>query len=246
MPSLSLVRRRFRERSRETELLDGPVLDPADLRANLRELALLNRLPGGSSASIAAIRRLTSGRAEVSILDVGTGGGDMPVSFVRHARRRDVRWTVVATDSRPEILELARRRIRSEPGVTLQLAEGRQLPFPERAFDVAHASLLLHHLDPGMAVEVLGEMARVARLGIVINDLQRGVIHAAITAATVFGLTRNRYTRHDGVVSARRAYTLAERRELLEAVGLRVAWESNRLAPRVATAAVARRTAPDR
>lgn len=235
------VQRLRRERTGDPELLDGEDLELDDVRANLRELALLNRLPGGASASIAAVRRLAGRRDAVSILDVGTGGADIPLALVRHGRRHGLEWSVLATDARPDILGIARRRVRSEPAITLQLADGRRLPYPERSFDVAHSSLLLHHLDPGTAVEVLSEMARVARLGVVVNDLQRGPMHFAVTAATVLGLARNRYTRHDGIASARRAYTLAERRDLLATAGLRVLWESSRWAPRVATAAAAAR-----
>ncbi|MFN2483809.1 MAG: methyltransferase domain-containing protein [Candidatus Limnocylindria bacterium] len=233
-------------RTDERELLDAETLDPRELRANLRELARLNRLPGGVWASIHGIESLTGDGGQVSVLDVGTGGGDMPIAFVRHARARGRRWIVVAAEPRPEILELARRRVRSEPAITVEPADARQLPFADRSFDVAHASLLLHHLDRGRAIEALSEMARVAREGVVINDLQRGPLHYAVTAAVVLGLTQSRYSRHDGLVSARRAYTLDERHDLIEAAGLRVAWQSSRLAPRVATAAVPRRHRAER
>ena len=48
-------------------------------------------------------------------------------------------------------------------------------PLADREVDVTHASLLIHHLDPDDAVVALGEMRRVSRLGVVINDLRRGV-----------------------------------------------------------------------
>ena len=224
-------------RSGDAELLDGPLLDREELAANLRELAMLNRLPGGTAASIEAIEHVANGARDLSILDLGTGGGDMPSAFARHGRRRG-RWRIVATDLRPEIVELARARVRDEADVTVELADATRLPFPNAAFDVAHASLLLHHLEPHAAISMLSEMRRVARLGVVINDLQRGVLHLAITATTVLALARSRYTRHDGLLSARRAYTLVERGRLLAAAELRVDWQSNRLAPRVVSAAI--------
>ena len=42
-------------------------------------------------------------------------------------------------------------------------ATGRSLPFADGAFDVAHASLVVHHLDPDAVDRLLREMARVAR-----------------------------------------------------------------------------------
>ncbi|MDP9243817.1 MAG: methyltransferase domain-containing protein [Chloroflexota bacterium] len=234
---LSLPSWPLRARAHEPELLDLADLDPVELRANLRELALLNRLPGGVGASIRAMQRL-AGDDEISILDVGTGGGDMPLAFARHASRRD-RWRVIASDSRPEILDLAAAWTASDPNVSTLLADGRHLPIGDGEVDIAHASLLLHHLDPPDAVLVLRELRRVSRRGVVVNDLQRGILPCALTALTVAALARSRYTRHDGILSARRAYTLAELDSMLAEAGLGRAWRSSTLLPRVVTAALA-------
>jgi ubiquinone/menaquinone biosynthesis C-methylase UbiE len=233
---LSLPLWPLRARADEPELLDLPDLDPVELRANLRELALLNRLPGGARASIRAISRLV-GAGEVSILDVGTGGGDLPLAFARHGRRRGP-WRVIASDSRPEILDLAAAWTGSEPNVTTLLADGRQLPIGDGEVDVGHASLVLHHLDPPDVVLVLRELRRVSRRGVVINDLQRGIVPFTATAVTVAALARSRYTCHDGILSARRAYTLAELDTMLAEAGLRATWRSSTLFPRVVTAAL--------
>ncbi len=232
---LSLPLWPLRARAHEPELLDLPDLDAAELRANLRELALLNRLPGGAAASIRAIARL-AGDDEIGILDVGTGGGDLPLVFARHGRGR---WKVIASDSRPEILDLAAAWTAAEPLVTTLLADGRQLSLGDGEVDVAHASLVLHHLDPVAVVAMLREMRRVSRRGVVINDLQRGVLSFAMTALVTTALGRSRYTRHDGILSARRAYTLGELDAMLGEAGLRRAWRSSTLIPRVVTAAVA-------
>ncbi len=109
-----------------------------------------------------------------------------------------------------------------ESGLALQVGDGRSLPFADRSFDVAHVSLVIHHLEPDAAVGLLREMARVARLGIVVNDLVRS--RPAWIGAWLLGrlLTRNRYTRHDGPLSVRRAYTVAELTGLIASAGLRV------------------------
>lgn len=236
LPALPLARR-----SQETELLDRHELDPDALRANLREMAMFNRLPGGTQASIGAIERLADGARELTIVDVGTGGGEMARDFVRHGRRRPARWRVVAVDRRSEVLEIARGTVHDEPDLELVLADGRQLPLEDEAVDVAHASLLLHHLDPPDAQVLLGELRRVARRGVVINDLHRGLLPFLVTSATVLFLARANYTRHDGILSARRAHTLGELDALLAAAGLEATWRSSRILPRVVSVAERRR-----
>ena len=156
------------------ELLDGPLDDPAALTANLRDLARINRLTGGTRLSVRAIAALGE---PATVLDVGTGGADIPMTLIARARAEGRELAVTATDSRPEVLAAARAgrpSIERTAGLILELADGRGLSYPDAAFDVAHASLVLHHLDPDEAVAFLRELRRVARHGIVVNDLVRG------------------------------------------------------------------------
>jgi ubiquinone/menaquinone biosynthesis C-methylase UbiE len=212
------------------ELLDGPLDDPAALAGNLRDLRRLNRALGGVRISRLAVDRLLSAAPThldartTSILDVGTGGADIPVALLADARRRGRQLEVVATDVHPEVLDaarVARPALAHVPGLALDVADGRSLPHPDRSFDIAHASLVVHHLPPDDAVTLLAEMARVARLGIVINDLDRRRRHWLGALLVGHLLTRNRYTRRDAPLSVRRAYTPGEMRELLARAGLR-------------------------
>ena len=206
------------------ELLDGPLDDPAALRGNLRDLARINRWLGGAGLSARAIDALASGRETLTVLDVGTGAADIPAALLARAARDGRHLRVTAIDNRPEVLVAAvarQPRLGLTPGLELHVGDGRSLPFPDRSFDIAHASMLIHHLEPIAAVAVLGEMSRVARRGIVVNDLLRGRI-AWLGAWLLSHLaTRNRYTRYDAPLSVRRAYTVAELTSLIAAAGLR-------------------------
>jgi ubiquinone/menaquinone biosynthesis C-methylase UbiE len=210
------------------ELLDGERLDPDELRVNLREMAMLNRLPGGTGDSVRATIRLLDRAAAASVVDVGTGSGD----FARRLlERRPAQITAV--DLRSEVLEIAARNLRGRDEVTLLQADARALPLADDTADVVHASLLIHHFDPADAVSALREMRRVARRGVVVNDLRRGRLAFVLSAVTVLALSRGRYTRHDGVLSARRAYTLPELDDLAAQAGLRLAARTLRALPRV-------------
>lgn len=220
-------------RADAVELLDAGRLEPAEIEENLVDLARLNRLPGGTGASIQGIRRLVGAREQVRVLDVGTGRGDLPIAFARRG------WRTVGLDVNPGVLRIARDETAHTGLVEVAEGDARSLPVEDGAFDVAHCSLLVHHLDPGEAVDALREMARVARAGIVVNDLRRGMwpLYATVASAAVLG--RSRVTRHDSLASARRAYTLDELDELLASAGLRTRWRSPGWMPRVVTAATA-------
>jgi hypothetical protein len=218
----------LRTRSPDHELLDAELLDPDELTLNLREMAFLNRLPGGSGESVRAVERLIADRPDPVVLDVGTGSADF---VVRLCRRRPVR--VIASDLRAEVLAIAARNLADINHVSVLQADARALPLADGEVDVVHASLLLHHLDPREAVAALREMRRVARCGVVINDLRRGPVPFALTALAIMVLSRGSWTHHDGILSARRAYTLGELDALAGEAGLTLAARSNRFWPRV-------------
>jgi ubiquinone/menaquinone biosynthesis C-methylase UbiE len=210
------------------ELLDGPLDDPAVLAGNLRDLRRSNRVFGGtrltSRALDALVGTVADAGTEISLLDVGTGAADIPLALIDEWQRRGRRLDVTAVDERAEVIEAARRvspRVETTARLTLAVADGRALPYPEDSFDVAHASLVLHHLEPIDAVALLREMGRVARRGIIVNDLNRSrwTLAGAWLASHV--ATLNPYSRHDAALSARRAYTLSEAHALIAAAGLR-------------------------
>ncbi|MEZ0239544.1 MAG: methyltransferase domain-containing protein [Chloroflexota bacterium] len=210
------------------EHLDGPLTDPTVLAGNLHDLARINRAFGGVSLSRNAIDALAPGGdrpvdGPLRLLDVGTGGADIPLALIATWRGRGRPLTATAVDSRPEVLTAARvlhPDVVGEPGLRLEVADGRSLPYSNGSFHIAHASLVLHHLEPAEATALLREMARVASRGVVVNDLGRGWLPWLGAWLTLHLITRNRFTLHDGPLSVRRAYTLGEARQLMAEAGL--------------------------
>jgi ubiquinone/menaquinone biosynthesis C-methylase UbiE len=156
------------------------------------------------------------------VLDVATGSADIPLHVARWARSRGVRMQVVATDNHPGTLEMARERTAGDPDVTVEAADALALPYPDGAFDVALCSCALHHFDAEEdAVQVLRELDRVSRVGLIVNDLRRSrpaLLGVRLLAATLW--RRHAYARHDGPLSVRRSFTPAELRDLARAAGL--------------------------
>jgi ubiquinone/menaquinone biosynthesis C-methylase UbiE len=232
-PGLAAHHGRVKRLALAPEHLDGPLTDVDVLAGNLADLGRINRVFGGVDLSRRAIEALVVSHAGVGdsplrLVDIGTGGADIPLALIRAWRRHGARLSVTAIDSRPEVLRAAvavRPSIEAENDLRLELADGLDLPYPDDAFNVAHASLVLHHLEPDEAVVLLREMARVADRGVVINDLARGWLPWLGAWLMLHLITRNRFTLHDGPLSVRRAYTLGEARQLLALSGLRVVRE---------------------
>lgn len=204
------------------ERLDESHIEPGALRGSLRDLARLNRLFGGTALVLNALDRLLAQRRSgdvISIVDAGTGGGDVPRAIVRWARRRGLAARITACDAHPQVADVARTESKGFPEIEIVQADITRLPFAAGRFDIALCSLLLHHLTEPEVRTALAELRRVASLGMVVSDLVRGRLsYWGVTLATTL-MTRNPLTLHDGPVSVMRAYTVDEMRRLAMEAG---------------------------
>jgi 2-polyprenyl-3-methyl-5-hydroxy-6-metoxy-1,4-benzoquinol methylase len=199
------------------EVLDDPRADPALVRAELNDLILLNRWFGGTRAVIGALLPfLPPGpNATCTLLDVGTGLGDIPRAVARAASRRGVKVITIGLDRSPLAARLAARE-----GLATLVSDGGALPLATRSVDFVVASQVLHHLPPQLAVQWIRECDRVARRAVVIADLRRARIAMAAMWAVSFPLRLHAVTRRDAVLSLRRGYTEAELETLLREAGV--------------------------
>lgn len=185
-------------------------------RASFRDLARVHRFLGGWSALSHALQRLPE--LPHRFLDVGTGDADVPLRMLDYLSRRGVRASCVALDQAERVVAIAQERIRGRSEIAVALGDARALPFTVASFDLATLNLSLHHFEPPDAIQVLRELARVAR-DVIVNDLRRSRIAWAF-ARTVFPFfTSNRFTRNDGPLSVLRAYTAPEAYELARQAG---------------------------
>src|SRR5574337_7816 len=203
------------------EWLDVPV-PPSDLEESLGDISRLNRYFGGARVTLSHLFRLLPmrGREPVTVLDVGSGGADIPIQLIRWARRRGRRLRVIAVDRDPRILEVARRQARAYPEISFVKADGVRLPIGSGGVDAAISSLTLHHLEPEAASRLLAEMARVARIGFVVNDLWRSRVAYALVWLVTRLFARSPLSRHDGPLSVLRAYTPREILSLASRAGI--------------------------
>jgi ubiquinone/menaquinone biosynthesis C-methylase UbiE len=204
------------------EILDGPV--PVDeRRRSLADVGRLNALFGGHRVTIGQVKRLVAGLPpgrRLTVLDVGTGFGDVPRALVRWCRRAGRPIRVLALDCDGATLEVARSASRGYPEIVFLQGDALALPLSPASVDMAISSLTLHHLEPGPAQRCLAEMEAVARLGWVVNDLARSRAAWALVWLATRAFARSAVSRHDGPLSVRRAYTADEMRALCERAGL--------------------------
>lgn len=205
-----------------SELIDDPGTDLQELSANLRDLERINRLFGGTRLILRYLQPMICRHParEVRILDVATGGADIPIAIVQWARGQGRQVRIVGIDKNPQVLRAAIERIRRYPEITLETGNALALPYPPESFDVVLCSLALHHFTYPEGVRLLVTFDRIGRWGFIINDLLRSWHAYGLTWLAMHLFFRGRLVRHDGPLSIRRAYTLPELQGMVKAAGI--------------------------
>jgi len=208
------------------ELMDDPACPEHVLRPNLVALGRLNRLTGAVAIVLEYLDRLAprwqaSRRdgAPLSLLDVATGGADIPRAVVRWASARGVPVRVVGVDRHPAAVRIAARASAAVPQITVVRADARALPFADGAFDACLCTISLHHLEPADRPALLRRLDRLGRRGFLVVDLVRSpAAYAGIWLLT--RAFRDPLIRADGPSSVRRAYSWDEYRRAAADAGI--------------------------
>jgi 2-polyprenyl-3-methyl-5-hydroxy-6-metoxy-1,4-benzoquinol methylase len=212
----------LRSRCRHAELMDHPCLDAAEHWQALRGLARINWLSRSDAIAWPGIRRLVSAshRSTIRVLDLASGGGDVPIALAKRAQRAGLSIHVEGCDISAQAVQFAEARARqlglAVPFFKLDVLND-AIP---QGFDVLTCSLFLHHLEADAAIAFLRKSAAATSRLFLVNDLLRGPAEFALAWTVCRMVTRSRVVHHDGPASVAGAFTAAEARGLVQKAGL--------------------------
>lgn len=215
------------------EHMDDPNASREDLAVALEFLRMANARLRGTAAAMRQFRPWldshSAGQQQadgepIRILDVGTGSADIPLAIARWARSRRVRVRITAVDLHPVTCGLAREYLRNAGGEAandIEIVQGDALKlmdqFAPGSFDYAHAGLFLHHLHDIEVMTVLRIMDRLAKRGMIWNDLVRVRFPRLLLWPTLVGAPA--IIKHDAVVSVEAGFRKAEALDLASRAG---------------------------
>jgi ubiquinone/menaquinone biosynthesis C-methylase UbiE len=201
------------------ELLDDPAAEPAQVCESLRHIARANFWFGGAAAVRSGLARaFPPGQRPpepVTLLDVGTGMGDLPCMAVAWARARGITLVPLGLERHNAAARLAHRG-----GLAVLVGDGGTLPIRDRGVDVVLLSQVAHHFSPDAIIHLLRECSRVARRAVILADLRRSSLAAVGFRLAGQALRFDADTLRDGVTSLRRGFTTASLGALLARAGI--------------------------
>ncbi len=187
--------------------MDNPACDLKKLHNTYRQFHLVNRFVSGWRRVYRAYLKpaMTSGR-RYTLLDIGFGGGDVPVKLAGWAQEDGLKLEITAIDTDERAVAYVQERRRPK-GVTFRLDSSGALLRRGERFDFVISNHLLHHL-PREGVEAMcHETRRLSWKLVIHNDIERGDLAYLGFAALTGPFFRDSFITADGLASIRRSYT---------------------------------------
>lgn len=204
----------------EEEWLDSDRESREEVALALADLRNVNRRWGGDTLHGRLFHHLVSNRPALHfhVLEVAAGRADALQQACRTLMKLGVRTRITLLDRCANHLPSREHWHPLLPFPELVVGDALALPLPDKSVDVVASCLFLHHLEETQITQFLTESLRVARVAILINDIERSRLHWFL-ARVAGACHKSAISRHDGPVSVRRAYTHQELVWLLRATG---------------------------
>jgi SAM-dependent methyltransferase len=214
MPDLSI-------RALDPELMDQPEAGEVETRKALKEIDKINRLLGGYSVIFDALEKLQWTDKAKTIIDLGSGGGDMLRVIADWALKSGKHVSLIGVDWNPVMTNYAREQSIVFPNIhfnTMSVLDDRLM---EEKADIIINSLFCHHFDNEELVTLIQRMDKLTSQAVIINDIHRHwFAYYSIKALTAI-FSRNPLVRYDAALSVARSLTRSEWKNVLAQAGIK-------------------------
>ncbi|NCY02850.1 MAG: methyltransferase domain-containing protein [Planctomycetia bacterium] len=209
----------FSRRAVALERMDCPD-SPVPLLVNtLRQFQWINRVltPCRRLLRRHLLQRMRADRTRAwTMLDIGSGGCDLPIWLIDRCRRERISLSITCIDHDVRVIEFARRRLAAYPEIVLRHGDALTLAeTPPGSWDFIFSNHFLHHLSTPEIRQCLHQVVRACREQCIMSDLVRSRLSYCLYTAAAGLVLRNSFAFDDGRLSIRRSLTKAEALQLV-------------------------------
>lgn len=199
-------------RTNEPEIMDDFSLQGEELRDALDKIAKINQLLGGNKLTLQGLKAILPKGTKnlIKIVDVGCGNGDMLRTIADFGSQNGYNFQLVGIDANAFTINHAEKLSSQYQNISYICDDIFTIDPSKVVCEIVVCTLTLHHFKDDEIVEILNVFKKSAKLGIVINDLQRSAMAYRLfqLLCVIFGL--NRMSREDGLVSILRGFKKEE------------------------------------
>lgn len=201
------------QRTTKEEFLDDFSLEGDDLRDALDKIAIINQWLGGNRITIDGIKKLLKNYPKeriISIVDIGCGNGDMCRAIADFARQEGLTVRISGIDANAYTVNHAKASSVDYPDIDYDTLNIFDESFAAVKYDIALCTLTLHHFSNDEILYLMRLFVKNAKIGVVINDLQRSAIAYRLFQLVCFVFQLNTLSREDGLTSILRGFKKEE------------------------------------
>lgn len=217
----------FNHRSDKIELMDDLTLASNDLKRNLDEIELLNRLFGSKKLLISTLNKIRHKHLDyfcskkVKIGDLGCGNGDMLRAVYHWGDAKNLELKLTGIDANPFTIQYAKEKSGNYPSILYETCDIFSEIFTQYRFDITCLNSVCHHFKTPKLAGLLHKLKQQTSLAIIINDLHRHWL----SYHTIKWLTQvcnySYLTQHDAPLSVLRAFRRQELVDCLQEAGIK-------------------------
>jgi len=200
-------------RSTAPEIMDDFTMEGEILKDALDKIASINQLLGGNKVTLEGIELLIREQPKdrpIRITDIGCGNGDMLRALADYAIKNKLNFILYGVDANNYTIEHARNLSSDYPNISYECTDIFDRQKPLQTCEIFLCTLTLHHFKDEEIISLLQRFREAARLGFVINDLQRSAVAYYLFQALCFVFRLNYMSREDGLVSILRGFKRAD------------------------------------
>jgi len=197
------------QKSYQKELLDADNIPFAAIQQNMAELNFINTWLGGHGISIEGFKELAKNKKEVTICEIGCGGGDNLVAINNWCKKNNITLHCIGIDINEACIDFAKKNSTSLNHAEWIVNDYLSVQFKSKP-DIVFSSLFCHHfLDPDLKTQLQWMQAN-AKIGFFINDLHRHPLaYYSIKFLTQL-FSKSYLVKNDAPLSVARAFTKTE------------------------------------
>ena len=202
-----------KHRTNQSEMMDDFDMEGNVLKDALDKIAKINQVLGGNKLTLQGIEQLIKNKPTeetITIVDVGCGSGDMLRTLADYAENNKLDFKLIGVDANNCTINYARELSLHYPYIKYRCEDIFDKPFTELNYDIVLCTLTLHHFKDQEIIKLLEVFKANAKLGIVINDLERSSISYRLFQTLCFIFRLNDMSRKDGLVSILRGFKKTE------------------------------------
>lgn len=211
----------FSVRSLLPEIMDNPnETADATIRA-LGEIETINKWLGGYNVVLNALNNLQWPNREVTILDLGSGGGDTLRAIAEWADEKNKQVKLIGVDKNEVMTAYATGRSRyfnNIDFITMNVFDKKIIDIKP---DIAMNSLFCHHFDNDELIQLITIMHKSAKKAVIINDIHRHWFAYYSIKMLTSVLGKADMVKYDAPLSVARSLTRSEWENILQRTGIK-------------------------